>query len=99
MTSGDKFSADITQVLLARRVARTAIAGPQEAVIVSVTGAGTATSCYFTIPAISVTFKYGPAPCPPGTTAGGRGLAVFVGNGVGDPWIIATTALTKPAGY
>lgn len=95
----DQTTAVFQEMVFARRGPRTAISGPQEAVIVTVHGTGAGTSCYFTVPAVTKDFKYGPAPCPAGATAGQRALAVFVGSGVGDPWIVAVTTVPKPAGF
>lgn len=99
MSTPDRYGADLAQILLARRVPVTSAPGPQEAVIQSVSGSGTATTCYFTVPALSATVKYGPAPCPAGIAPGQRGLVLFVGAGIGDPWIVAVTDLPKPSGF
>lgn len=99
MSATDTTTAGLVRVLTGRRVPAIAVVGPQEAVIVSVTGSGTATTCYFTVPKVSTTFKYGPAPCPAGANAGQRALVLFVGNGVGDGWIVAVTDSPKPEGF
>lgn len=108
MAAPDKTASDLATVLYGRKTARPAMTGPQEAVIVSVTGVtvdgdgepqGAGASCYFTVPAYSKTYKFGPAPCPPAAAAGMRALAVFVGSGTADGWIVAVTTVTKPAGF
>jgi hypothetical protein len=93
----DKTTQIFHEIVFKERPARVAIDGPQEAVITAVTGA----VCYFTIPAIGGAFQYGPAPYPAGSApaAGMRCLAVFVGAGVGDPWVIGVTTAPKPAGF
>lgn len=99
MTVSDQDTATFNELAFGRRPKRTSMTGPQEAVIVSVAGSGTSTSCYFTVPKVSTTYKFGPAPCPAGAAAGQRALAVFVGPGPGDPWIAAVTDVPKPAGF
>lgn len=98
-TTGDKTMNTLLERVYGVRAPRNGFSGPQEAVIVDVTGTGIGTVCTFTVPKVSTAYKYGPAPCPAGTTPGQRALALFVGAGSGDPWIVAVTSAPKPAGF
>lgn len=99
MTVNDLLTFKTQRVMLAQKPKLAAFDGPQEGVIVTAdAGAGTVT---VTVPAVGGTTYGYQASLARGLdpAAGDRCLVLFVGSGVGNPWVVALTDAPKPDGY
>jgi hypothetical protein len=101
MTTSDKYGGYLNELVFKKRSPRPTMTGPQEGTIITVTGTGAGTTCMVQISSVQSAGGYacGPAPCPAGAEVGQRALVVFVGSGVGDPWVLAVTTVPAPPGF
>jgi hypothetical protein len=90
----DPLSADFQRMVYRNYPRTVSFDGPQEGTILPGASIG---SARVLVPAFSQTLALGPAPLPFGLDVapapGTRCLVLFVGVGVGDPWIVAITTV------